>query len=204
MTTIWRIGLFTLLVCLWLGACARARPAEVAQAGAAMPPAASLFARGMELARRGDALRAEQYLVLALRAGHPHEQIIVPLVQVCIASSRLRSALAHAQPFLRSHPHAWQLRYLVAAIQLALGRPGEALHELSRILAQRPQAAQAHYLMGVALRDALHDPAAARASFEAYVRHEPHGAHAGEVKAWLAEPAPSANPLAAGTAGGAP
>ena len=50
--------------------------------------------------------------------------MIVPLVRVCIASSRLRAALGHAEPFLRRHPDAWQLRYLVAAIHLALGAAG--------------------------------------------------------------------------------
>jgi predicted Zn-dependent protease len=196
MNTIRRL-LLVLLVGLAAGACARVRAPDRAQSQASLPSAAVLFERGMQLAQRGDALRAEQYLVLALRAGHPHELVIVPLVRVCIASARLRSALAHAQPFLRSHPQAWQLRYLVAAIQLALGRPGEALIELSRILAQRPHAAQAHYLLGVVRRDALQDPVAARASFEAYLRQEPRGPHASEVTAWLAE---QSRPAAAASA----
>src|SRR5262245_52067727 len=146
----YRLGLLLPLACALLGACASGRARSTVHPHAELPSAAVLFDRGMQLAYRGDALRAEQYLLLALRTGHPHEQVIVPLVRVCIASSRLRSALVHAQPFLRSHPRAWQLRYLVAAIELALGRPAEALIELQRILAQRPHAAQAHYLMGVA------------------------------------------------------
>lgn len=177
-------GLFALI--LTLSACASARPAASSPASR-VPSAAELFARGLQLAARGDALRGEQYLLMAMRAGYPHERVIVPLVRVCIASARLRAALAHAQPYLQRRPHTWQLRYLTAAIHLALGQPAEALAELRRLLAQRPSAAHAHYLMGVALRDGLGDPIAARASFEAYLREEPRGPRAAEVLAWLAE-----------------
>lgn len=177
-----------LVAVLLLQACAGARqPPATPDAARPAPSAAQLFAHGMQLAARGDPLRAEQYLLLAMRAGHPEQQVIVPLVRVCVASSRLRAALGHAQPYLRRHPDAWQLRYLTAAIHLALGQPGAALIELRRILQARPQAAQAHYLAGVALRDGLHDPDAARASFERYLRHAPRGAHAREVLAFLAE-----------------
>jgi tetratricopeptide (TPR) repeat protein len=169
-------------------ACAGAASGATAATTSARPPAAAeLFERGLGLAARGDALRAEQYLVLAMRAGHPEERVIVPLVRVCIASSRLRAALAHAQPYLQRRPDTWQLRYLTAAIHLALGQELEALTELQRLLSQRPNAAQAHYLLGVVLRDAFHDAVTARVSFETYLRHAPDGARAQEVLSWLAQ-----------------
>jgi Flp pilus assembly protein TadD len=176
------------LFALLLPACAltHAPPAAPVRPQPA-PSASELFALGMQLAARGDALRAEQYLLLARRAGYPEQRVIVPLVRVCIASSRLRAALGHAEPYLRRHPETWQLRYLVAAIQLALQRPALALGELRRILRARPAAAQAHYLMAVALRDGLGDPDGARASFERYLQHAPRGEHAREALAWLAE-----------------
>ena len=192
-----------LAAALLLQACAAARTAPAAaDPPRPAPSAAELFAHGMQLAARGDPLRAEQYLVLARRAGYPEQSVIVPLVRVCVASSRLRAALGHAKPFLRRHPDTWQLRYLSAAIHLALGQPGEALAELRRILQARPHAAQAHYLTGIALRDGLRDPHAARASFERYLRHAPRGAHAREALAFLAEqpaeqpaePAPGTEP----------
>lgn len=178
------------LLAMLLSACAgvSAQPRAASPLADNRPLSAEeLFDRGMQLASAGDAIRAEQYLVLAMRAGYPRERVIVPLVRVCIASSRLRTALAHAEPFLRRDPGAWQLRYLTAAIHLALDRPAEAAAELRRVLSQRPDAAQAHYLLGVTLRDAFLDPRSARASFEAYLRYEPTGVHAPEVLAWIAE-----------------
>jgi tetratricopeptide (TPR) repeat protein len=151
------------------------------------------FTRGITLAARGDGSRAEQYLMLAVRQGYPEARAIVPLVQVCIASSRLRAALDHAEPFLRRHPSAWRLRYLLATIRLALGDAPAAAKELTRVLAQRPGEAQPRYLLGVIERDAFGDEAAARRDFGAYVELAPRGAHAAETRAWLAEhPEPSA------------
>ncbi len=174
------------LIAVIASACAGTRHAAGAQP-ASPPSSGELFARGKQLAARGDALRGEQYLLMAMRAGYPEERVIVPLVRACIASARLRAALAHAQPYLQRRPEAWQLRYLTAAIHLALGQSAEALAELRRLLAQRPSATHAHYLMGIALRDGLGDPLAARASFEAYLRSAPRGSRAPEVLAWLAE-----------------
>jgi Flp pilus assembly protein TadD len=191
MNRILHLGLLALIPTVI--ACAGARTSPAA-APSRVPSAAELFARGMHLAARGDALRGEQYLLMAMRAGYPPERVIVPLVRVCIASARLRAALAHAQPYLQRRPGTWQLRYLTAAIHLALGQPIEALTELRRLLAQRPSAGHAHYLMGIALRDGLGDAAAAHASFEAYLRNEPRGQRAPEVLAWLAEhPKPPAD-----------
>lgn len=155
--------------------------------------AESWFSKGMALALRGDSSRAEQYLMLAVRQGYPEERAIVPLVQVCIAASRLRAALDHGEPFLRRHPSAWQLRSLLAAIRFALGDASAAKKELARVIVQRPDAAQARYLLGVIERDAFGDEAAARYDFEAYIEREPRGPYALETRAWLAEhPQPSA------------
>ena len=172
----------------WLGACATApKPLAPASPDSALTSANTLFERGIEFARRGDTLRAEQYITLAVESGYPREQSILPLVQVCIASSRLRAALTYAQPFLRSHPRAWPLRYLVASIELALGHESTALSELQRVVAQQPAAAHAHYLIAVIERDSFRDDAGARASFESYVARAPRGQYAPEALAWLAD-----------------
>jgi tetratricopeptide (TPR) repeat protein len=150
------------------------------------------FERGMLLAARGDSSRAEQYLMLALRQGYSEERAIVPLLQVCVASSRLRAALEHGESFSRRHPASWQLRYLLAAIRFALGDAPAAVKELARLIAQRPEAVPARYLLAVVERDAFGDEAAARHDFEAYVERDPLGTHALEARAWLAEhPMPS-------------
>ncbi|MFI5307134.1 MAG: tetratricopeptide repeat protein [Polyangiales bacterium] len=164
---------------------AETRPPAAADAAATSPE--SLFAHGQALFAGGDHDRAEQYMTLAVRAGYPEARAIVPLTRVCIAASRLRAALDHAVPFLRRHPDAWELRYLVAAIRLALGHVAEARTELERVIASQPEAAQPHYLLGVIERDAFRDEPAARKSFETYAALDPHGAFAPEVLAWLAE-----------------
>ncbi len=180
---------------LLLSGCATARPGGAPPAAGHREPAAAaraataaaLFARGQALAAQGDSSRAEQYFTLAVRNGYPERRAIVPLVRVCIAASRLRAALDHAEPYLRRHPDAWKLRYLVAAIRLALGRPSEAAEQLQRVIRQHPDSAQAHYLLGVIERDAFRDARAARARFEAYLARAPRGPFAPEVLAWLAE-----------------
>jgi len=155
----------------------------------------ALLARGIALLRAGDGVRAEQYLVLAVRNGTPARRAIVPLVQACVSSSRLQSALEHALPYLRRNPDQWRLRLLVAAIQLALGRNALALDELRRVQRVEPHAAGAHYLAAVIARDQLADPHAASASFRAYLRADARGEHAAEARAWLREqPAAEPNP----------
>jgi hypothetical protein len=135
--------------------------------------------------RAGDGVRAEQYLTLAIRAGAPESHVITPLIQACVGSSRLQSALAHALPYLSRHPDAWRLRQLVAAIELALGRTERALAELARVTRDHPHAASARYLAAVIARDALADAPAASASFAAYLRERPNGDHAAEARSWL-------------------
>lgn len=181
----------TLLVpTLLVMACASANATTATTPRPERPTARAFFERGMQSAERGDGLRAEQYLLLAVEAGYPREQAILPLVRVCIASSRLRAALNHAQAFLRSHPNAWSLRYLSAAIALALGSPSTALVELQRVIAYRPEMAQAHYLAAIIARDAFHDQAAAASAFQAYLARQPRGIYAAEALAWLRTYAP--------------
>lgn len=178
-----------LFVALALAGCVRAtRGAPALERHAALTLSAdALLTRGIALLRAGDGLRAEQYLSLAVRAGAPEARAIVPLVRACVLSSRLQSALEHALPYLRRHPELWELRYLVAAIQLALGRSELALAELARVRAGAPRLAGAHYLAAVIARDQLGDALAASAGFAEYVRHAPHGEHAAEARAWLRE-----------------
>jgi Flp pilus assembly protein TadD len=135
----------------------------------------------------GDTLRAEQYALLAIREGYPEERAIVPLVRACIGSSRLRTALVHAEPFLRKHPEDNRLRYLTATVHLGLGNAQAAERELHRVWRLRPEMAEPHHLGGVIARDAFGNVGEARARFERYLALAPDGVHAPEVRMWLSE-----------------
>jgi tetratricopeptide (TPR) repeat protein len=147
--------------------------------------AAAFFADGREAAERGDAIRAEQYLSLALAQGYERSAVIPLLLQVCIAGSHLRAALNHAEPYLRQHPDDQQLRYLVATIHLGLGQREEARTDLEQLLRANPDYSDAHFLLGVLESD--DDESEARAHLLRYLELAPKGEHAPEVRSRLSE-----------------
>jgi predicted Zn-dependent protease len=149
--------------------------------------AGELFDRGLAMEKAGRYIRAEQYLFLAAAGGYPEEKTLPVLLQVCLAASRLRAALNHAEPYLARHPDHSSLRFLVASIHIALGQPQSARRQLLKIVTRHPAHAPAHYLLGVVMRDALNDPGSARESFTAYLMIEPQGEHADEAHAYLRE-----------------
>jgi tetratricopeptide (TPR) repeat protein len=151
-----------------------------------------LFTRGTALAEQGQLVRAEQYLSLAASRGYPETRTVPILLKVCLAASRLRSALNYAEPFLARHPNDWKLRYLVASLYLGLDQPERAKLELERVLSEAPSHAPAHYLLAVLMRDSLADIGAAAEHFQEYLTLDANGDHAAEVSLWLREYRPSA------------
>lgn len=169
-------------------ACAEAKPAPTGTPGDAIRnvPADELFRRGIALGHAGDLIRAEQYLAAAIDRGYPAEQALPPLLRVCVASSRLRAALGHAEPYLRRHPDAWSLRYLVASIHLGIGNIEEAKSSLERVISDAPDHADAYFLLAVVLRDGVGDRPGAARRFERYLELAPaNGVHVNEAKAAL-------------------
>lgn len=128
---------FSLLACLWVGACAH--PGSHATTGAtqAMQPMSpeALVQRARSHARAGDLLRGEQYFVLATRAGYPHDAVLPELLDVCLRASRLRAAAGHARASLRARPDQPALRALVSALEDALA-PGRPIRQATTALAQ--------------------------------------------------------------------
>ena len=183
------------LVVVLLVGCAAAAGGPVESGGTAANAAdplaqisaEQLFTQGVALAESGDVLRAEEYLSAAMERGYPQAQVLPVLLRVCLAASRLGAALSYAKPYLQLHPDDYQLRYLVAAVQFGLGRPGEAQRELERVLKQQPDFAQAHYMLAVILRDHVDDLDGATAHFRRHQALDPSGVHGAEVAAWLAE-----------------
>jgi tetratricopeptide (TPR) repeat protein len=143
------------------------------------------FQQGRAAMARGDTVRAEQYIALALQRGYDERAALPLLIEACLKSSRLRAALNHAEPYLRKYPEAHELRYLVATIHAALGATDRALRELERLLREHEQHADAHYLLGVLRSEA--DPALTARHFRRYLELAPDGSHAGDVRGELRE-----------------
>lgn len=185
-----QVALLTTLLSACAGAAARdastlhAAPDEDPLANV---EAAQLFHDGEALAARGDLVRAEQYLAAAIRHGYPQERVLPVLLRVCLSSSRLGAALQHATPYLRLHPSDYRLRWVVASVLIGLGRYDQARVELLRVLTNAPEHAEAHYLLGLLLRDHYNDDDAAAPHFEAHLRLAADGLHGAEVAAWLRE-----------------
>jgi predicted Zn-dependent protease len=142
----------SLIVAILLAACGNASTPEPRQSSTArneQRTTAELVNSGREAASRGDAVRAEQYLSLAIEQGADRRQVMPLLLDACLKSSHLRAALNHAEPYLREHPEDDALRYLVANIHVSLGQLVRAKRELGLLLQKDPRNPDAHYLFGI-------------------------------------------------------
>lgn len=144
--------------------------------------AAQLFHLGSELGERGDSIRAEQYLAAAMERGYPEAEVIPRLMEVCIGASRLSAALGYAEPYLARHDDDWALRLLVATLQMTLQQAEAARGNLERVIAERPEEASSHYLLGVLLRDRYGAGDEANVHFARYVELAPAGPHVREAQ----------------------
>lgn len=171
-----------------VGGCARSvTPTTVAQAPLpAKDSAEGLVRQGEDAERRGDSVRAEQYWSLALNAGASPQKVLPALLRVCVAGSRLRAAANYAEPYLRNHPEAKELRYLVATLHVSLGQERAARLHLEKLLKEDVTFSDAHYLLGI-LDQASEDPESALLHFRQYLAVARHGEHAPEVRSRIAD-----------------
>ena len=145
-----------------------------------------LFDAGVTAANEGDYIRSEQYFAAAQEHGFPSEQVIGPLMSVCVRSSRMSAALSYAEPYLERHPADWRLRQLVATIDMGLGDREGALRQLQHVVRDVPDEAVPHYMLAILARDELHDEALMRGEFARYLELAPDGSHADEASEGLA------------------
>lgn len=157
--------------------------AKLPATGAKEQGSRSALGRARMYFARGNLVRAEQQLVLALHQGHDPREVIPLLLQVCVHDSRLVGALGCARAELRRTPHDGKLRYLTAALHVALGQNQDARAELELLLLQEPGHAIAHYLLGV-LASGI-DPVGAREHFAAFLELAPTSPQAAEVRVVL-------------------
>lgn len=150
--------------------------------------AQDLFDNGVGHAQAGDLVRAEQYITAASDRGQAASDTVPWLVRICIASNRYQAALGHAEPYLRSHPEDWSLRFLVGTIHGALGNLEQARQELERAAHDAPDQADVHYHLGTLYAESFDDRATALVHYRRYVELNPDGKHAREVRAYIDDP----------------
>ncbi len=141
-----------------------------------------LFEIALFQARRGDFLRAEQYLSAARQEGHSEFEVVYWLVRVCVSAGRFHSALAHASEHLRAHPSNWRLRLVVASIHEALGDLWSAQLQLESIVDAEPNRPLPRYRLAMLYRRLHAVSERAVPHLKAYLALEPDGPHAAEVR----------------------
>jgi hypothetical protein len=184
LTTARRVAAAALLPAgLLLAACQPAAPPK------APTPPPDPVGQAHEWARRGDSVRAEQYLASALETGKDADQIVPELVAVCISAGHLNSALSHALAHLEVTPSA-PLRLVVVELQFALGQHREARQHAALLATgvdpggvSATTRAEGHYLLTVL--DPSLTPASRAAHFLQYLELAPAGAHAAQAQSGL-------------------
>jgi tetratricopeptide (TPR) repeat protein len=155
--------------------------------------AGELRAKGLAFARRGDLTRAQQYLSAAQQKGYDESVIVPEIVKICVAASRLRAALAFAEPYLERYPEDAGMKYVVGTIHFALGDLQRATAHLSGAL--RPSAIMIDAAFSLAL--IAHDqgqPQEARLHLKRYLKVQPRGRFATRAKHLLAKLSPPPKP----------
>jgi tetratricopeptide (TPR) repeat protein len=149
-----------------------------------------LFARGQGFAQVGDWTRAEEYLSLALDAGGDPRKIVPPLLAACIQGQKYRVAIQYGTNYLRQFPDDAGTRFIVATLYLAVDEHALAKENLLLVLSKDANNAEAHFALGVTLRDGEGDYSGADKQFREYLRLAPRGKHAKEANAGLLKTMP--------------
>ncbi len=171
----------SIAVLLLAGCAAHAPPPAAPQTSSA-----EFYERGITAAQRGDSVRGEQYLALALAGGYRPEHTFQQLIILCLDAERYEAALLHARARLLDAPDDWRLRYLIATLHLALEQYRRAEEQLSILIQERPSVAAPYYLLALAARDGEGDAKRTKRYFRAYLRREPEGERAKEARRYLA------------------
>lgn len=152
--------------------------------------AAKLLDRGKAFAAVGDATRAEQYFAASITSGADERVVIPLLLTVCAQDGRYRVAIQYAEAYLKTHPGDLRVRFVLGTLYSAVNEPNPAREALSTVVDARPEDAEAHFALGVLLRDSDHDYAGADQQFREYIRLKPRGSHAEEAQASLLKSVP--------------
>jgi tetratricopeptide (TPR) repeat protein len=151
-----------------------------------------LFARGQGFAAVGDWTRAEEYLSAALDAGADPRKVTPQLIAVCVKGQKYRVAIQYGQNYLQAFPDDAGTRFIVATLYMAVEEHESAKENLLLVLKKDANNADAHFALGVTLRDGEGDYSGADKQFREYLRLAPSGKHAKEANAGLLKAVPGA------------
>jgi tetratricopeptide (TPR) repeat protein len=149
-----------------------------------------LIDRGNAFAAVGDTTRAEQYYAAAITSGADERKVMPLLLTVCAQDGRYRVAIQYAEGYLKGHPSDLRVRFVLGTLYAAVNEPDLARVALGVVVDARPEDADAHFALGVVLRDSDHDYAGADRQFREYIRLKPRGSHAEEAQASLLKSVP--------------
>jgi tetratricopeptide (TPR) repeat protein len=133
----------------------------------------------------GDGLRAQQYLLSALRVGADAQRALPWLLRLYVNDSQYRLAIDTAREYLRVHPRDTGLRMLLAGLYEATELEAGALEQYERVIATSPDEARAHFALASLLHERGREPGRADTHFRAYLSLDPRGENADEARAAL-------------------
>jgi tetratricopeptide (TPR) repeat protein len=146
---------------------------------------AQLLEVAHELERRGDSLRAEQYLMEALERGASPDEVLPRLLSVYVRDRQYRLAAQRAEDHLRKHPSSARIRLLLAALYQAVSDYGRAVSQYEAVVRIEPTRADAHFALASALVEQGHDHSSADEHFRRYLELAPTGPYAERAEAAL-------------------
>lgn len=102
------------------GCASQASQPEAPELAQQLSPGENLFRAARNYARQGQSVRAEQYFLAAAHEGISEDVIFPLLLQSCVESGRLRSALGHVENRLKIQQDEPTLLQLAASLSWAL------------------------------------------------------------------------------------
>lgn len=143
-----------------------------------------LMRTGEAAAQLGDMTRAEQYLVAAMRAGGDQRRIVKQLLIVCAADRRYPVAIDYAEQYLRRNPNDTEVLFAAGSLHAATGSLDPARSMLMRVVRERPEWPEPHYVLATVLRE-YGSPDLADEHDLAYIKLSPEGPMAETARARL-------------------
>jgi tetratricopeptide (TPR) repeat protein len=141
------LGLLLSGLVLLSSGCATAGSTQDPQIAPQQNTGETLLEEGRRYAELGQSVRAEQYYLAARQAGANPDEVFTLLVETCVGSGRLGSALRHVNHQLRLQPEDVRLLQLAASLSEALGHRRATENHIAELAAARDLSPQAELFL---------------------------------------------------------